>query len=210
MGYYDDDGQYHSFRRGLHRLADRITHPEGHDHRVEITEVRETRAPRRPASVGPAPTSSDDSYVPNTVTIPSHHIRIGDFVILQGRACQVIRISVSAATGQYRYLGVDLFTKQLHEESSFISNPAPSVVVQTMLGPVFKQYRVLDVQDGTIVAMTETGDVKQALPVIDQSNLWSRLRGAFESGRGSVRVLVLADQGRELVVDLKVIHGSRL
>jgi hypothetical protein len=46
-------------------------------------------------------------------------------------------------------LGVDLFTKQLHEESSSISNPSPSVVVQTMLGPVFKQYRVLDLQDGT-------------------------------------------------------------
>jgi hypothetical protein len=95
-----------------------------------------------------------------------------------------------------------------------------------MLGPVFKQYRVLDLQDGTgksnrppafsianpciVVAMTETGDVKQAIPVIDQSNLWSRLSEAFETGRGSVRVLVINDHGKELVVDLKVIHGSRL
>jgi hypothetical protein len=187
-----------------------VVHPGGHHHhhdhdRVEITEVRETRAPRRPAA-----SPVDDSYVPNTVTIPCHHIRMGDFVMLQGRPCQVIRISTSAATGQYRYLGVDLFTKQLHEESSFISNPAPSVVVQTMLGPVFKQYRVLDMSDGNIVAMTETGDVKQSLPVIDQSNLWSRLSSAFESGRGSVRVLVLNDHGRELAVDMKVVHGSRL
>lgn len=68
--------------------------------------------------------------------------------MLQGRPCQVIKISTSAATGQHRYLGVDLFTKQLHEESSFVSNPAPSVVVQTMLGPVFKQYRVLDMEGG--------------------------------------------------------------
>ena len=68
--------------------------------------------------------------------------------MLQHRPCQVIRISTSAATGQYRYLGVDLFTKQLHEESSFIAHPAPSVVVQTMLGPIFKQYRVLDMQEG--------------------------------------------------------------
>jgi hypothetical protein len=95
-----------------------------------------------------------------------------------------------------------------------------------MLGPVFKQYRVLDLQDGTgkytlpqsqfsaympsVVAMTETGDVKQAVPVIDQSNLWSRLSEAFETGRGSVRVLVISDHGRELAVDMKVIHGSRL
>lgn len=96
---------------------------------------------------GPRPDPSVP-IVPNTVTIPCHHIRIGDFLMLQHRPCQVIRISTSAATGQYRYLGVDLFTKQLHEESSFIAHPAPSVVVQTMLGPVFKQYRVLDMQQG--------------------------------------------------------------
>ncbi|OAQ67021.1 hypothetical protein VFPPC_16103 [Pochonia chlamydosporia 170] len=206
MGYYDEDGHYHSFRQGIHKLADKIVHPHHHHHDhvdVDIKEdirVTETR-PRR---------VTGGSFVPETVTIPCHHIRLGDFVILQGRACQVIRISTSSATGQYRYLGVDLFTKQLHEESSFVSNPAPSVVVQTMLGPVFKQYRVLDMQGGHIVAMTETGDVKQSLPVIDQSNLWARLSSAFESGRGSVRVLVLNDGGRELAVDMKVIHGSRL
>ena len=58
--------------------------------------------------------------------------------------------------------------------------------------------------------MTETGDVKQALPVIDQSNLWARLNEAFDTGRGSVRVLVISDHGRELAVDMKVVHGSRL
>merc|ERR1711977_721062 len=163
------------------------------------------------ASAAPLPASiPEPAYTPNTVTIPCHHIRLGDLLILQGRPCQVIRITTSSATGQHRYLGVDLFTKQLHEESSFISNPSPSVVVQTMLGPVFKQYRVLDLQDGSVVAMTETGDVKQSLPVIDQSNLWSRLSEAFETGRGSVRVLVISDHGRELAVDMKPIHGSRL
>ncbi|POR33279.1 Woronin body major protein [Tolypocladium paradoxum] len=207
MGYYDEDGHYHSFRHGIHKLADKIVHPHGHREHIDVDIHETVSAPRpRVGAVG----ASSDSYLPNTVTIPCHHIRLGDFLMLQGRPCQVIRISTSPATGQYRYLGVDLFTKQLHEESSFVSNPAPSVVVQTMLGPVFKQYRVLDLQDGIVVAMTETGDVKQGLSVIDQSNLWSRLSNAFESGRGSVRVLVLNDGGRELAVDMKVIHGSRL
>jgi hypothetical protein len=182
-------------------LADRIVHPEVRE-RIEIDEVRETRGSRSSYAEG--------SQSASTVTIPCHHIRLGDILILQGRPCQVIRISTSAATGQHRYLGVDLFTKQLHEESSSVSNPAPSVVVQTMRGPVFKQYRVLDMQEGTIVAMTETGDVKQNLPVIDQSNLWARLHKSFESGRGSVRVLVVSDHGREMAVDMKVVHGSRL
>ncbi|PSS28322.1 hypothetical protein M430DRAFT_47338 [Amorphotheca resinae ATCC 22711] len=207
MGYYDEDasGHYHSFRHGLHRAAERIVGgPRHHYDREEIDITIGSGAPRRAAS------SASSSEPPNTVTIPTHHIRLGDLLILQGRPCQVIRITTSPSTGQHRYLGVDLFTKQLHEESSFISNPSPSVIVQTMLGPVFKQYRVLDLQDGTVVAMTETGDVKQALPVLDQSNLWSRLTEAFESGRGSVRALVINDYGKELVVDMKVIHGSRL
>ena len=64
----------------------------------------------------------------------------------------------------------DLFSKQLHEESSFISNPAPSVVTQT--------------------------------------NLYSRLQDAFESGRGSVRVLVVNYNVQELCVDMKVRYGT--
>ncbi|KAI3392184.1 hypothetical protein diail_6102 [Diaporthe ilicicola] len=203
MGYFDEDGHYHSFRHGLHKVADRIIHPQGRE-TIEVTEVGESRPSRR----GNLAAYGDE--VPNSVTIPCHHIRIGDILILQGRVSQVIRISTSSATGQHRYLGVDLFTKQLHEESSSIHNPAPSVVVQTMRGPIMKQYRVLDLQDGSVVAMTETGDVKQSLPVIDQSNLWDRLQQAFDSGRGSVRVLVVNDGGREMVVDTKTLHGSSL
>lgn len=71
-------------------------------------------------------------------------------------------------------------------------------------------FELLFTKTSTVVAMTETGDVKQSLAVIDQSNLWSRLSEAFETGRGSVRVLVINDHGRELVVDMKVLHGARL
>ncbi|KAK5077307.1 hypothetical protein LTR64_005210 [Lithohypha guttulata] len=213
MGYYDDHGEYHSFRRGVERAADRVFHPfsggSHHDHAVQqdsgTTRVREgvTETVRYVQPRGGVPG--------NTVTIPCHFIRIGDLLILQGRPCQVIRISQSGQTGQYRYLGVDLFTRGLHEESSFCSNPEPSVVVQSMLGPVFKQYRILDMRDdGAIVCMTETGDVKQGLPVVDQGGLFGKIGRAFDDGRGSVRALVINDGGRELIVDYKVIHGSRL
>lgn len=220
MGYYDDEGHYHSFRRGVERAADRLAHPFGgghHRHHHHHDEVAYEDVERGPTRVREGQVESV-RYVeprggvpPETITIPSHFIRIGDLLILQGRPCQVIRITTSAQTGQHRYLGVDLFTKQLHEESSFVSNPSSSVVVQTMIGPVFKQYRVLDMRDdGRVVAMTESGDVKQGLPVIDQGGLWSKIDRAFGDGRGSVRALVINDGGRELVVDYKVIHGSRL
>ncbi|MCJ1358303.1 MAG: hypothetical protein MMC33_008302 [Icmadophila ericetorum] len=214
MGYYDDSGRYHSFRDGLEKGFDRILHPL-HPHRHHRTEREEIIVDRDEGSSRPR---ENVRYVErnsgggaDTITIPCHHVRIGDLLVLQGRPCQVIRITSSAQTGQMRYLGVDLFTKQLHEESSFVTNPAPSVVVQNMLGPVFKQYRVLDIRDdGRVVAMTETGDVKQGLEVIDQGGLFARLSESFDNGRGSVRVLVINDGGRELAVDYKVIHGSRL
>lgn len=215
MGYYDDDGNYHSFRRGVERAADRILHPF-HPHHGSETEVQ-VNDDRGPTRVREGVTETVRFVEPrggvpsNTVTIPCHFIRIGDLLILQGRPCQVIRITTSSQTGQHRYLGVDLFTRQLHEESSFVSNPSPSVVVQSMLGPVFKQYRILDMrEDGKLVAMTETGDVKQGLSVIDQGGLYAKIDRAFADGRGSVRALVINDGGRELVVDYKIIHGSRL
>jgi len=142
-----------------------------------------------------------------TFTIPCHHIRIGDLVILQHRPCQIIRITTSAQTGQHRYLGVDLFTKQLHEEPCVVSHPSPSVVLHSLLGPVFKQYRLIDIRDdGKLVAMSETGEIKQGLKVVDQGHLWSRLKEAFGRGAGSVRVLVISDHGKELAVDYKIVH----
>jgi hypothetical protein len=208
MGYYDDEGEYHSFRRGVGRAADRVLHPFSHSSHEE-SHAGEDIAPAREnvRIVEPRNRGTPGETVP----IPCHFIRVGDILILQGRPCQVIRISVSPQTGQHRYLGVDLFTRKLQEESSFVANPSPSVVVQTMLGPVFKTYRILDLRDDNrLVAMTESGDVKQGLPVITQGNLFKRIGEAFADGRGSVRALVINDGGRELVVDYKVIHGSRL
>ncbi|KAL9640116.1 MAG: hypothetical protein Q9164_000503 [Protoblastenia rupestris] len=217
MGYYDDEGRYHSFRHGLEKAADRVFHPFHPHHEREREEIiiekesREHGPTRVRDGVRETVRYIERGGGPNTITIPCHHIRIGDLLVLQGRPCQVIRITTSTQTGQYRYLGVDLFTKQLQEESSFVSNPTPSVIVQNMLGPVFKTYRVLDMRDdGRVVAMTETGDVKQGLSVIDQGGLWARLNDSFANGRGSVRVMVINDGGRELAVDYKVIHGSRL
>ena len=216
MGYYDDEGHYHSFRRGVERAADRVFHPF-HDHHEHVTKeviIKEDGGPSRVRDgvVEKVRYVEPRGGVPgNTITIPCHFIRIGDLVLLQGRPCQVIRISTSPQTGQHRYIGIDLFTRQLHEESSFVSNPSPSVIVHSMLGPIFKQYRILDLDDyGRLTAMTETGDVKSGLSVIEQGGLYNKISRAFSDGRGSVRALVINDGGRELVVDYKVIHGSRL
>ncbi|KAJ5784542.1 uncharacterized protein N7503_009754 [Penicillium pulvis] len=122
--------------------------------------------------------------------IPFSAIRVGDFILLGGRACQVIRIDDSS--DQPKYIGVDIFTNQLREETASGS---------IMMGPDFKYYRPLDMSDGFITGMDEMGTVKQEILVLDVSNLWSRLVQAFESRRGPVWAWVLTDKNKDLVVN---------
>lgn len=179
--YYDEDGYAHSTNSSAHG---------GVRSAIKDKTISSVHTPKA-----------------STFTIPCHHIRIGDLVILQHRPCQVIRITTSAQTGQHRYLGVDLFTKQLHEEPCVVSHPSPSVVLHSLLGPVFKQYRLIDIRDdGKLVAMTENGEIKQGLKVVDQGNLHHKIRESFGKGSGAIRILVLHDQGKELAVDYKVVH----
>ncbi|KAK1751388.1 eukaryotic translation initiation factor-like protein 5A-1, partial [Echria macrotheca] len=139
------------------------------------------------------------------VRIPSEHVRLGDILLLQGRPSQVIRISTSAATGRHRYLGVDLFTGEHREESSFITHPvhAPEVTIHIVLGPVFKQYQLLDLaHDGAAVAMTETGNVRRGVRVLN--SVRRRLTETFKGGKASILVLVVAtNEDGEIIVDMK-------
>ncbi|KAG5800690.1 hypothetical protein H9Q69_000249 [Fusarium xylarioides] len=189
MGYYDEDGNYYTtFQSSLSRRAQR--NDFSHNTRGYYSGV---------SGVVPS----------NTVTLPCHHIRIGDFLILEGRPCQTTHISISSTTGKYRFAGLDLFTRDRHAETSFTSSPAPSVTCEAILGPTFSQYHVVGIQEGHITAKTESGDIKEGVKILERSNLYGRLASALETRNGSVRVLVLSDEGRDLAVDLKVIHDSK-
>ncbi|KAJ5960022.1 Nucleic acid-binding OB-fold [Penicillium vulpinum] len=215
MGYYDDEGNYHSDRRApenqlildVPQVLPRRTTSE----RVSHYDDEQASEPRKHDGNSDPPLPDKGRGIPDgyqaSVPIPCNFIRIGDVLILNERPCQVIRILVNPQTGQYLYMGVDLFTRKLHQERSFVSNPSPDVIVQTMSGPVFRTYRLLDMDssDGTVVAMTETGDVKLHLPVMVQESLFDRIEEVFKEGRGSIRVLVISEMGtgREMVIDYK-------
>lgn len=101
----------------------------------------------------------------------------------------------------------------MHEELSIVHKPDASVTVQTMRGPLYKTYRILDIrEDGALIAMSETGNVKHGIPVLEQGELLQRINDAFVEGKGAVRALVVGEGHghRELCVDYKVINGSRL
>ncbi|KAJ5146206.1 woronin body major protein [Penicillium bovifimosum] len=132
--------------------------------------------------------------------IPCSSIRIGDFIMLEGRPCEVTAIPTSTSTTreQLRYLGVDLFTHETHGDT-------PSTPDLNMPGVVFRSYQVLDFSDGHVTGMDDEGNVKQGIPVMNRSNLWNRLNKAFETSEGKVRAQVVTDQGQELVADIKIV-----
>ncbi|CAG7936964.1 unnamed protein product [Penicillium salamii] len=132
-----------------------------------------------------------------TLEIPCSSIKLADFIILQGRPCQVIKISTSTTTGIPIYRGVDAVTGQFYEASPSQSSPS------TMLGPKFKLYKLLDIHDGCITAMTETGNVKQGLNPMKASGVFQRCQTALEKDCPQVMLHVLNDGGSELVVDVK-------
>jgi len=225
MGRSRSENHHHHLEH-VGRIADNVLHPTNMYQRsmraksvagVEFEGARasgayySSSAPREAPESAPAPAAAATASQ-STFTIPCHHIRIGDLVILQQRPCQVIRITTSAQTGQHRYLGVDLFTKQLHEEPCVVTHPSPSVVLHSMLTPGFKQYKLLDISEsGNLVCMTEGGDIKQSLKIVDQGQLFEKLKGAYGDGTGSIRVLVINDRGTELAVDYKIVHlGQKL
>ncbi|CAI7609606.1 unnamed protein product [Penicillium bialowiezense] len=142
---------------------------------------------------------ADEQAFPQSIKKLCSEVHLGDFLFLQGHPCQVIRIS------QYRYLGTDFFTKQLHEESSFMPK---SESEQTILAIDFKAWSILDLSDGYATAMDEKSDVKMGVPVIDAGNLWTRMQKAFESGRGSLKGLVFYHDDKPFILEMKVEYGE--
>ncbi|KAK6528162.1 hypothetical protein TWF281_009413 [Arthrobotrys megalospora] len=169
---------------------------------VDITVSKKVVAPKPKPVVAVAAVSTD-------FTIPCHHIRVGDLVILQKRPCQIIRITTSAATGQHRYLGVDLFTHKLVEENCIVTHPSPSVVLHNMVTPSFKQYKVINAgEDSTLVTVTDSGEIKSGIAVVAQGGLAKKINEAYVASPGAVRVLVISDGDKELIVDFKKAHGD--
>ncbi|KAM5526303.1 woronin body major protein [Fusarium oxysporum f. sp. phaseoli] len=114
----------------------------------------------------------------------------------------------SSKTGQYFYEGYDLFDMRFYDGYSFVWSPAPRIVVQSMRGPIFKQYRVLRLQNGMAVISGENGDEFPGVRILQNQTLYSRLENALNSNRGFVRVVVLEHDHEKLAVDMKVVDTS--
>ncbi|KAJ5752086.1 Nucleic acid-binding OB-fold [Penicillium odoratum] len=60
--------------------------------------------------------------------------------------------------------------------------------------------------DDTVTILTETGDIKSSVPVLDTASLLTNITNSFKERKGSVRVVVVpgSNASDELVVDFKV------
>jgi hypothetical protein len=138
-------------------------------------------------------------------------IKVDDIIQIPRRPCKVVTINTFSTTDQYRYLGTDLSTQQLHEESSLTTNPEPGVVKQTILAPGMKYYLVQDLADGFATGLDKESNVKERIAVWEVSNLWTQIKRAFESNQSYAWVGALSDGNRKLIVafDTKVREEKR-
>ena len=78
-----------------------------------------------------------------------------------------------------------------------------------MYTPAFKQYKVIQAgDDATLFVQTDSGEVKTGISIVAQGNLDKKINEAFTTSPGAVRVLVISDGDKELIVDFKKVHGD--
>merc|ERR1719487_1200148 len=145
-----------------------------------------------------------------TVPIRAGEVRKGGYVMLKGKPCKVVEVSVSK-TGKHGHakaniVGLDVFTNKKYTE---ISPTSHNMVAPTMFR---NEWQLTDISpDGEITLMNEVGTMKEDLnlPKDSKSEYTSLSKeiiqryGDLEEGRGLFCV-VLKAMDTEQVVDFIV------
>mmetsp|Transcript_25512 Transcript_25512/g.37855 ORF Transcript_25512/g.37855 Transcript_25512/m.37855 type:complete len:160 (+) Transcript_25512:121-600(+) len=154
---------------------------------------------------------SDDDYVIETTdagasdTIPMEAgcIKKGGFMMIKGRPCKVLTISVSK-TGKHghakcNFLATDIFTGKKLEDM------VPSSHGTTVPIVVKSDWEIIDIQDdGELTLMDEGGNQKVDvnLPSIP-AGYGEEIREAWNEGENTIMVSVQAAVGEEAIVGYK-------
>lgn len=77
---------------------------------------------------------------------------------------------------------------------------------QSILVPDLEAWRIIDLVDGSATALDGSHNLKQGVAIADESDLWSRLKRAFEYNPETVRGVVLPNNGKYLIVEMKVVE----
>eukprot|EP01104_Vermistella_antarctica_P006684 TRINITY_DN17386_c0_g1_i1.p2 TRINITY_DN17386_c0_g1~~TRINITY_DN17386_c0_g1_i1.p2 ORF type:complete len:153 (-),score=62.27 TRINITY_DN17386_c0_g1_i1:140-598(-) len=135
----------------------------------------------------------------DTFPLQCSAIKKNAYCVMKGRPCKVIDLSTSK-TGKHGHakvhmIGIDIFTSKKIEEL------CPST--HNMSVPVVNRndYIVLDIDDGFVSVMTDSGEEKSDLKV-PADDVGAKLEEDFEEGK-DLTVSVIAAMGEEKIIAVK-------
>jgi len=134
-----------------------------------------------------------------TIPMQCSALRKNGFVVISGRPCKIVDMSTSK-TGKHgsakvNLVGIDIFTGKKYEDiSPSTHNMAVPVVVR-------KEYQLIDIEDGFISVITDSGDTKSDVK-LPEGELGEQIKKEFESGK-DLLVTVVAAMGEEHALSVK-------
>jgi len=146
---------------------------------------------------------SADAGASATIPMEAGQIKKGGFIMIKGKPCKVLSISVSK-TGKHghakcNFLAVDIFTgKKLEDMVPSSHRTTVPVVVRT-------EWEIIDIgEDGELTLMDEAGNQKTDvnLPPVPE-NMAQEIRDTWADGENQVSCTVQAAVGIEQVVAYK-------
>lgn len=146
---------------------------------------------------------SADAGASATIPMEAGQIKKGGYIMIKGKPCKVLSISVSK-TGKHghakcNFLAVDIFTgKKLEDMVPSSHGTTVPVVVRT-------EWEIIDIgEDGELTLMDEAGNQKTDvnLPPVPE-NMAQEIRDTWADGENQVSCTVQAAVGIEQVVAYK-------
>mmetsp|Transcript_10932 Transcript_10932/g.15953 ORF Transcript_10932/g.15953 Transcript_10932/m.15953 type:complete len:160 (+) Transcript_10932:157-636(+) len=145
---------------------------------------------------------STDAGASDTIPMEAGQIKKGGFMMIKGKPCKVLSISVSK-TGKHghakcNFLAVDIFTGKKYEDM------IPSTHGTTV--PVVKraEWEIIDIEGEELTLMDEAGNQKTDLNLpTHPPELADEIRNAWNGGENSVMVAVQGAVGIEQVISFK-------
>lgn len=141
-----------------------------------------------------------DSGASDTYPQQCSALRKNGFVMLKNRPCKIVEMSTSK-TGKHGHakvhlVGIDIFTQKKYEDI------CPSTHNMDVPNVSRKDYQLIDIQDGYLSLMADSGDVRDDLKLPD-NDLGKDIQTKVDAGCCELTVSVLKAIGEETVIAIK-------
>jgi len=144
--------------------------------------------------------SSADAGASATYPMQCSALRKNGFVMIKGRPCKIVEMSTSK-TGKHGHakvhmVALDIFTNKKYEDI------CPSTHNMDVPNVSRKDYQLLDVDDGFLSLMDDSGETREDLKV-PEGDIGEECKAATSEGR-DILCTVLSACGEEAVIATKV------